>query len=150
MPDSIEHPVVARKFTLADTAARGEWLAERLAARWPARSRAYWAGQIRSWISSNAYWLGCTERAVGLAMVTPEPMEGRLVVRMLALLMDDPREDEIHANRIVRAVESWAKDHRAVRVEIDPAVSDLPGGRLKTMAAAESVTLLVRYLEPER
>ena len=139
--------IVVSKLTLADLPLHGVWLVGRMRERWPTLSDARVMGLLRGWMGDNAALLVKTGRGVMLAAVAPEPIELAPTVRVLFLFLLDKAADETHANRLIRAAETWARGHRASRLTVDPRAADVGAGRLKTLIRAEITSLLTRNLD---
>ena len=149
-----------RKFSAADINVLGQWLLGRLRSRWPKISDANFAGHVRQIMGANDKLLVRTDQGVALADLTYDPLDSVPVVRAVFVWtfvarehlpkMDGKdyevnvevrRESNRQGIKLLRAIQAWASNMKAKRVELGDDLDIDPGVLKAQIAPTERVTL---------
>lgn len=134
----------AGPFTQARLSGQGQWLIDRIRARWPHWTQAVALAKIRGWLGSPGYCLTAADGAVALGVFVREELESAPSVRVLFLFADDGAEGA--AVHLVRFLEAWGAGQGCARISIDPETCDVAPGALRDRLKAQTKTVLVKAL----
>jgi hypothetical protein len=115
-------PVIVSRFLLVDAMSpRGQWLLDRLAAKWPHLSQATLSGRLRAWIGSNSHYLTKTPHGVGLSRIVRTELDALPIVEEVFLFLEEPKEHKYDREgfAIYRDTGKWAKGLGASRYIVD-------------------------------
>jgi hypothetical protein len=115
-------PIIVSRFLLADAMSpRGQWLVDRLVAKWPHLSPATFSGRLRAWIGSNSHYLTKTPHGVGLSRIVRTELDALPIAEEVFLFLEEPKEHKYDREgfAIYRDTGKWAKSLGASRYIID-------------------------------
>jgi hypothetical protein len=116
MAEPTQGEVTVRRFDLGDIDRMGMWMIQRLRKVFPEADDRMIIGWLRACILSNEHFFVCTENAVGLAIMSREPLHTTPIVDEIFVLC---RDGAVHEGvEIYKEMKRWTGNLGARRCQV--------------------------------